>query len=415
VSLAPAQTDTLYIYKGGAVITKHAIADIDSITFSKPKTLPSLNIYTYLQSLGSDYSIIRDSILKYNYKKFDQANSIPIGVLSSGFAIYDSVFIAYNPIFDKAEINSDSKQFTMFLPSNSVINSCFQTLQSTFSKMGKVFAKSDSIIAFKWIKEAMFYEGVITDFAQKDINSVYGRVWRTTIQQLDLNNYINVSNGRIYKTTKVKIPTNLIVSRIKSLVEYWEYQDADKTYPSTDDLYTFKGLTGNPAIFVADATPKPTILPNYTVLQASGIADSNSEFSIEFSPLERYLNAVDGKYHVRVLQVPAGEYSLYLGFRCATHPYVYVSFNGVQIGSEIQAALSVPWNYDRYTETDKELNPLTGIAKWDGLGGLVGVVTVDGDGSASFKIKVKWSRNDPAGTKMMRIYHWALKPTANNY
>jgi len=108
-----------------------------------------------------------------------------------------------------------------------------------------------------------------------------------------------------------------------------------------------------------------------------------------------------------------------MGFRTSAHPYVYVYFNGVQIGTEIQANLAVPWNYDRVTETDKDLNPTNGVAKWDGLGGLVGVVNVtreDGlSGLASFKIKVKWSKNDPAGTKTMRIYHWALKPTANNY
>jgi len=413
INFISAQNDTMYVYKGGNVIIKQAVTDIDSITFHKQK-IP-FTVYNYIQSLGSDYSIIRDSIIKYNYKKFDPTISTPIGSLPNGKLIYDSVFVTYNPIFDKAEINSNLKQFTMFLPSNSVINTCFQTLQSNLTQMGKVIAKSDSITAFKWIKEAMFYNGVITDFTPIDINSVYGRVWRTTVQQLDLANYEEVSNGRVYKMSKVKIPNNVIISRIKSLVEYWEYQD--NLYPNATDLYTFKGLTVNPAIYVTDATPKPTILPNYLVLQVSGDANSTDEFSVEFPPLEKY--SVDGTTKVRVMQVPTGEYNLYMGFRTSAHPYVYVYFNGVQIGTEIQANLAVPWNYDRVTETDKDLNPTNGVAKWDGLGGLVGVVNVtreDGlSGLASFKIKVKWSKNDPAGTKTMRIYHWALKPTANNY
>jgi hypothetical protein len=372
-----------------------------------------INIYDYLKGLGDNYSMIRDTIFKYSVERFDKANSIPISVDKTGNTVYDSVFYVYNPIFDKVKFNSEFSQFTIFLPSNEAINDCFQTLQSTYSKMGKTVVKSDSTLAWTWIKQAMFYNGEITTFNTTDISSAYGKIWRTTVQQLDRANPINMSNGIIYNVTKLKIPNNVIITRIKSLVEYWEYQDADKLYPSPDDLYTFTGITGNPTVFVADATPKPTILANYVVLQASGIVDSNDEFSIEFPPLERYLNAADGKYHVRVMEVPTGEYNLYMGFRASAHPYVYVSFNGVQVGTEIQAGLSTPWNYDRVTETD----PTT--AKWDGLGGIVGVVNVtreDGaNGMASFKIKVKWSRNDPAGTKKLQIYHWALKPTANNY
>ncbi|MDP4272215.1 MAG: hypothetical protein Q8909_19160, partial [Bacteroidota bacterium] len=71
------------------------------------------------------------------------------------------------------------------------------------------------------------------------------------------------------------------------------------------------------------------------------------------------------------------------------------------------------------TDTEKDLKPTNGTAKWDGLGGLVGVVNVtkeDGtSGMASFKIKVKFSRNEASGKKTLMIYHWALKPTANNY
>ena len=371
-----------------------------------------INIYDYLKGLGSDYSMIHDTIFKYSVERFDRANSIPISVDKTGNTVYDSVFYVYNPIFDQVQFNSEFSQFTILLPSNKAINDCFQTLQNTYSSMGKTLAKSDSTLAWAWIKQAMFFTGV-ADFSKVDISSAYGKIWRTTVQQLDLANPINMSNGIIYNVTKLKIPNNVIITRIKSLVEYWEYQDADKLYPSTEDLYTFTGISGSPTIYVADATPKINILPNYIVLQASGIVDSNNEFSIEFPPLERYFSAADGKYHVRVMTVPTGEYNLYMGFRASAHPFVYVYFNGIQIGPEVQAGLSTPWNYDRVTETD----PTT--AKWDGLGGSVGTVNVTKDdgtsGMASFKIKVKWSRNDPAGTKKMQIYHWALKPTANNY
>ncbi|WP_243348220.1 fasciclin domain-containing protein [Parabacteroides sp. FAFU027] len=378
-----------------------------------------VNIYEYMKNLGNDYSMIRDSIFKYNVEKFDKANSTPIGVDKTGNTVYDSVFYVYNPLFATVQFNSEFEQFTVFLPSNEVINNCFQTLQSTYINMGKTVAKSDSTLAWSWIKQAMFYKGELKDFSSTDINSAFGKIWRTTVQKIDVANPEPMSNGLVYKITKLKIPNNVIISRIKSLVEYWRYQDADKLYPSTEDLYTFKGLSAVPSVFTADATPKPAILPNYIVLQVPGNADSNDEFSVEFPPLEKYFNVEKGDYSVRVMQVPTGEYNLYMGFRSSAHPYVNILFNGKQVGTELQASLSTPWNYDRVTETEKDLNPTNGTAKWDGLGGLVGVVNVtkeDGtSGMASFKIKVKYSRNEASGKKTLMIYHWALKPTANNY
>jgi len=375
-----------------------------------------INIYDYLKNLGDDYSIIRDSIFKYNVDLFDKANSTPIGVDKTGNTVYDSIFHVYNPLFATVEFNSEFKQFSIFLPSNDVIKNCYATLQTTYINMGKTMAKADSTLAFKWIKEAMFYNGQITDFTVKDINSAFSRVWRTTIQQLDIANPELMSNGIIYRTTKVKVPNNVIITRIKSLVEYWEYQDADKIYPSPDDLYTFKGLKGSPSIYVADATPKPAVLPNYIVLNVPGDLTKNDTLSVEFPPLERYTSPDDGKYHVRVMKVPTGEYNLYMGFWSTSHPYVNIYFNGTKIMTDLQGSLSTPWNYDRVTETEKDLNPTNGVAKWDGLGGLVGVVNIDGEGMASFKIKVEYSKSAAAGTKKtLDIYHWALKPTTNNY
>jgi hypothetical protein len=411
--------DTKTLYANDSKIIK-SVRLKDGVVYELGSLMKSrINLYDYLKNLGNDYSIIRDTIFKYNVEKFDKINSVPIGVDKTGNTVYDSIFYIDNPLFSTVQFNSEFKQFTVFLPSNQVISSCFQTLQSTYAKMGKTLAKSDSTLALKWIKEAMFYNGIYapTGINTADITSAFSRVWRPTIQQLDLANPEYMSNGIVYKMNKVKIPNNVIITRIKSLVEYWEYQDADKLYPSPDDLYTFKGVKGNPSIYVADATPKPAILPNYIVLNVPGDqTKTNDTLSVEFPPLEKYYSAVDSKYHVRVMQVPTGEYTLYMGFWSSSHPYVNVYFNGTKISSDINAGLTTPWNYDRVTETEKDLNPTNGTAKWDGLGGTVGVVTVNGDGLASFKIKVEFSKPAAAGTKKtLDIYHWALKPTSNNY
>lgn len=369
-----------------------------------------MNIYDYLKKLGDEYSTIRDTIFKYNVERFDKANSIPIGVDLTGNTIYDSVFYVYNPIFDKVPFNSEFKQFTIMLPTNDVIDTCLTKLHTSFKKMGKTLTLADSTTAWTWIKQAIFHNGKITDFSPVDITSAYGKIWRTTVQEIDLANPIEMSNGVIYNVKKLKVPNNIMITRIKSLVHYWEYQDATTLYPNVGDLYTFQGATIVKST-IADKTPNPNVLPNYIVLDVTGDAAAE-EFSVEFVPLERYVDAT-GAYKVRVMEVPTGEYLLYMGFQSAKHPYVFFYFNDVQIGSERQVSASNPWNYDRVNETTDR------ISKWNGLGGLVGTVNVtrpDGaDGLATFKVKVKFSRIDTGGAKRFKIYHWALKPTANNY
>ena len=388
-------------------LTNGVIHEISALMKSK------VNMYDYLKGLGNDYSIIRDSIFKYNTQVFDKVNSIPIGVDKTGNTVYDSIFYVSNPLFSSVQFNSEFSQFTAFLPSNAVIDSCLSSLNAQYLKMGKVIAQSDTILAINWIKQAMFYNGTLTDFSATDIKSAFSMVWRTTVQQLDTQNPVELSNGLLYNVKKIKIPNNVIITRIKSLVEYWQYQDA--VYPDPADLYTFTGMVGTPSVFVDSATPDPAVLPNYITLNISGDVNSTSEFSMEFPPLKTYLDA-NGATKVEVMQVPTGEYYLYMGFHSSGHPYVDIYFNDVLIGTDLPIDLSTPWNFDRVTETSLDLNPVSGIAKWDGLGGLVGVVNVTGDGLASFKIKVQFNKLEAAGgSKSLRVYHWALKPTANNY
>ena len=385
-----------------------------------------INMYNFLKGLDDDYSIIRDSIFAYDTQVFDKANSRPIGVDKTGNTIYDSVFYTYNDLFEKAKFDSEFNQFTVFVPSNEVMKNCFDTMNDSYAKMGKTVTQEDTLLAMQWIKEAMFYNGILSDFSSLDIKSSFDRVWRTTIQKIDESNPVDLSNGKLYYMEKVKVPNNVIISRIKSLVEYWRYQDPTDLYPSTNDLYTFTNPlkkvatdgTVTYSINTTDNTGVPTavehLLAFYTTLDITGDPSNNDEFSVEFPPLERYQDGLT--YKARVMEVPTGEYSFYMGFRASAHPYVDIYFNGKLVQESVQASLSTPWNFDRVTETSKDRDPINGITRWDGLGGLVGVVNIDGDGMASFRVKVKFNKLESAGAaKRMQLYHWSLKPTENNY
>ena len=46
----------------------------------------------------------------------------------------------------------------------------------------------------------------------------------------------------------------------------------------------------------------------------------------------------------------------------------------------------------------------------------MGTFTIEGDDMSTFKVKVEFSKVNALGDpKRLRLYHWSLKPTANNY
>lgn len=415
--------DIQYIYVNKTKVIKTYVLKNGVVHIIESLLKSRMNMYDYLYNLGDDYSIIRDSIFAKNAKIFDRINSTPIGVDKTGNTLYDSVFYVHNPLFEKAQFNSEFSQFTALIPSNTVINNCFAKLNEQYRLMGKTVTKADTLLAMQWIKEAVFYNGIITDFANKDSKSAFGRIWKDPIQKIDATNQLTLSNGVLFQITELKIPNNVIISRIKSLVHYWQYLT-----PEQANWYEFTGAElktdGSPrvSVFVDSATPKPTVLPNYLVLDINGNVDSNGEFSVSFPPLEKYDEGTTTL--ARKMLVPPGEYNLYMGFHSQGHPYVDILFanddlsgnyNYKLIGENLPIVLSTPWNFDRVNETEAD-RIAGGVAKWDGLGGLVGVVNIEGNSMASFRIKVKFNRLESAGaSKRLRIYHWTLKPTANNY
>ena len=370
---------------------------------------PLTNMFDFIKLLPDDYSIIRDSITSYDKMLFDRKNSVPTGVDATGNTVYDSVFYSYNPLFEQADFSSEFSQFTLFLPSNEVISGAFDKLKKQYQLMGRDFTTADTVLAIDWIRQAIFQQGEINNYgSQLDLISPFGKVWRTTIQQVDVTNPQQLSNGVVYDVTNLKIPNNQIIDRIKSLVHYYEYLTPEQQ----QELYTIKGAVDY-KIVKGDESPVSGFY--YWLFEATGDPDSNDEFSVEFTPLD--YNEATG--NVSIVKVPPGEYNLYMGFRSKGHPYVDIYFHPgpdpipedtPPVATEIPAANSTPWNYDRVNETDPN------IRKWNGLGGLVGVVNIPGDQMSTFRIKVKFNKLQAIGAaKKMQIYHWTLKPTANNY
>jgi hypothetical protein len=96
-----------------------------------------------------------------------------------------------------------------------------------------------------------------------------------------------------------------------------------------------------------------------------------------------------------------------MGVRSKNHPYLNIYVDGKLIAERLNVEPSNPWNYDRNTNTSP--------SKYNGWGGLVGAVEIDGDAVRTFRIKVEFAGLGKGTAEQIELYHWALIPTANNY
>lgn len=386
------------IIKGNQLCKNGVVHEIDQLL------KPDISIYDYLENLGDSHSIIRDTILAMNDTIFDVANSIPKGVDSKGNTVYDSVFSITNPIFSKVNIMSEFDRVTMFLPSNEVLEECFENLGGLYAQFGKEFLQEDTLIAYNWIKEAIFYDELIDNYGTEDLTSPFNRLWKPDVQLVDPN-YMRMSNGRIYNVTKLKIPNNVHIKMIKQLFHYWEYVPEE----IKPDLFTLTNVT-NIVAQDGDGRKFPAIGVDdvYRLLLVHGESQPapGMEWSIDFTPL-MLDRAPDGSTTYKVVEVPPGEYNLYMGFRSKNHPYVNIYIDDKVVAKQLNVEPSTPWNYDRATNT----NP----SKYNGWGGLVGPVVIDGDAVRTFRIKVEFAGLGKGTAGRLDLYHWALIPTANNY
>lgn len=366
---------------------------------------PTISIYEYLQNLGDDYSIIVDSLFSQNDTIFDLANSVPIGVDETGNTIYDSVFVVDNPIFEVVDFRSEFEQITMFLPNNDVLNNCLTNYVNQLNGMGEEITLEDSVTAFDWIKSALFYDGIVKDYGSElDIESLDGSVWRTSVQEISANSNL-MSNGLVYDITKMKIPNNIFIKRIKSLFHYIEY------IPQSErDNYIEYLNTITAGVASADNASFPDIgiaSWTYKIIKLAGSISDDQPAGFETTPI-KIETLEDNTTLGSEMLIPPGEYKFYLGFRSKNHANINVYVNGIQIAEDLSVTASTPWNYDRVTQT----YPGT---KWDGLGGLVNIVDIPGVDMASIKIKIEFSSLSTGTKEEIQAYHWAMVPTENNY
>lgn len=269
------------------------------------------SLYELIEGLGDDYSIFREMIMERNQLTFDKEASKIIGVDETGSNVYDSIFIVTNPYFEAQGFNmmSESLSATVLIPSNEVVNRALTVARQNLQEWGML--REDSILE-NWTFQSVFFDKKLSksDFeANIDLNSIFSKQWRTTVQQVDLENPVSLSNGVAYYVTDMKIPTNVLIYRVKDYMRWYEYlSEEEKALYFDNENLTFDKMETK----VSEWSGWPGVFPNIInrVVRFKTTDAAIKEYTLNFTAF-----SYDEKNKVTTpYKIPPGEYDLCLGF-----------------------------------------------------------------------------------------------------
>lgn len=398
------------------------IYELDKM-ISTPKSLLEI-----VEGLSDDYSIFKEAILSRNQKTFDKANSLPIGVDASGNTIYDSVFVVTNPYFANQGLNlsSETSKATMLIPSNKQINNALAEGRAKLKAWN--LSRPDTVLT-NWFFQAMFFKNEYKpeDFRTMesqgtyDITSIFDKQWRFTVNTLDLDNPVTMSNGTAYYIKSLKLPVhNVLIWRFKELFTYYK-----KLSPAQrDSFYVFDNVTVQNAI---DKTEVKPWTPGGGWPQVSNIwmrfvtTDKTKGYSsLTYTPHHVNLDADGNFVSITTLIIPSGKYMLHMGIgdskRMKNEMDIYI--NGVLVkhllASQVQGMTGDRGGggYPEFFNPNQK--GLSNATKYDRDGPEVGEVEIQNDELKPITITFKSIANS-SGTSDLKLEHWCLRPTEDNY
>lgn len=393
------------------------IYELDSY-INTPKSLMEV-----LESLGDNYSIFRDMVLARTEKVFDKSNSTPIGIDQTGNTVYDSVFTTKSTYFanKKMDLYSESMHATMLIPSNELVEKALADAKDRLRSWN--MERADSILT-NWIFQSAFFnkEYKKEDFENTidpDLYSIFDKQWRTTINKVDTDNPVEMSNGVAYYVKSLKIPTNnVLIWRVKEfVVQFNSLTEAEKAeyYPGYVNLGTNNNHVGENVFLNRVKYYNMSNQPNpswpeirYEAMMLSLLDNTQPGiFEFKFYHVE---NHEDGSHTVTPHKLPPGEYTLGLGCygsRSNVDADFYV--NDVLV-AKMPASIMKGISWDRGGGGYNEI--YSSVANYDRDGTTIGTVTITGDEPQEINIRVEFRKS---GRSEFEPFTWCFRPTINCY
>jgi len=408
---AGAQTVNVYLKSGE--IVKYSQEELDYMDYTEEE-LPPLAT-SFVEELSDDYSIFKSMIQSYE------------------------------------ELSSEAFDGTILLFSDEVINKALENAHARLNvwnhetfNMGHmvqengayqpVFGCPDAAI-LNWIADVALFgkrytaEQILTEEAN-DLTSIRSRQWRTNVQKVDAANPVNLLNAVAYNVTELRIPNNVLIYRLKDMFSLYENctDEQRSAYFNASNL-SFNSVTTE----VSAWTPLEGVWPLHEnrVLRynkPSGLSDADG-FTLDFTPITH-----DATGQVSPYPIPPGSYRLAMGFQQNTGLTITVTVyaNGQEIAKSdnIELGSSMAYHYDRGTALSQcypeyydpnnvwAMGGSNRAANYDTDGGLiideVVVPDLNGDGTP-VQLTMRIACTDWAWKTNVKMHHWCLRPTDNNY
>ena len=418
------------------------------------------SIYDYITNLDDNYSILRDSILASGTKEFDKKNSKPIGVNDEGNTVYDSVFIYKNTHFleKNFDLSSESLTATLLLTSNAVVEEAIADAKVRLQKWGlwdEWNAERQYNFEYTmrhWIMDAAFFDKKLTPetLLSKDeendmLTSIFSKYWKTSVQQINPTP-IELSNGIAYQVTRLHIPNNVLIWRLKEDFSIYEFCSAEQKESFFQMLnMQFKACT----TAVAAWTPLQGVWPKHEcrTLDLTVGDDASGDWQLVFTPCKRIFETYPTRMEmvkkdwlksnltvtgIKPFPIPPGKYTLSFGSK--QNQNMEITFKVRVKGSTDVVAVSDPitlgstttFHYDRnpgkfiegYDPSADNLSTNKKAGNYDTDGGTViselEIPDVKGDGSP-VEITVEIASPTWNGNTTMVFNHWCLRPSKDNY
>lgn len=433
-----------------------------------------LSTYEYFKSLGSNYSYFKSIVKRYEVVTFDKDKSIPKSVDAMGNTVYDSVMTAHNTLIDRYSENglptwnmfSEDYQTTMFIPSNDLITNAISTAMKNIPVwLNRAATTADQAKFEEWIVKACFvnrrmdadqvkptavndfycvdgYKQVI-DITQdaKTYEPVDPAVWRPSVQQVDVNNSVPLSNGLAYYMTTLKIPNHVVIYRVKSkFYELWgAMTDAQKKQYFRWTNWTSPLICNDAqSSFTLSATLPTMYYHVLTAVPTTQAAKDSAVCSVTYDGL--LYNSTTRK--LAEVNLPAGEYYLRMGFKHSLRYSIDIKFNNDLLVKDMMLyAQGSNFHFDRGSVSTLDFYGNSSIGFPEGFnwrdwiekdpkavaydtdGYQVAIVNIPKDGNFTITISSKddsylfstpTDRSKNNVTQLM-MYHWCLRPTTRNY
>lgn len=418
------------------------------------------SIYDYITNLDDNYSILRDSILASGTKEFDKKNSKPIGVNDEGNTVYDSVFIYKNTHFleKNFDLSSESLTATLLLTSNAVVEEAIADAKVRLQKWGlwdEWNAERQYNFEYTmrhWIMDAAFFDKKLTPetLLSKDeendmLTSIFSKYWKTSVQQINPTP-IELSNGIAYQVTRLHIPNNVLIWRLKEDFSIYEFCSAEQKESFFQMLnMQFKACT----TAVAAWTPLQGVWPKHEcrTLDLTVGDDASGDWQLVFTPCKRIFETYPTRMEmvkkdwlksnltvtgIKPFPIPPGKYTLSFGSKQNQNMEITFkvrvkgSTDVVAVSDSITLGSTTTFHYDRnpgkfiegYDPSADNLSTNKKAGNYDTDGGTViselEIPDVKGDGSP-VEITVEIASPTWNGNTTMVFNHWCLRPTKDNY